>query len=79
MYNFYNHMPVEKNPAPRSAFEIAAAAHEHEKQLVQVRPYHLKTKKSKAERDKPEEANIFAFLKMPLRLLSMAGQWVVTL
>ena len=80
MFNYNNLLSVEKNPAPRSAFEIAAAAHEHEKLRHQLQTsYELDRKVSKGKSDGDQQAYAFALLKMPLRLLTIAGQWIITL
>ena len=79
MYNFYQPMPRNEQHANRSAFEIAAAAHEHEKRLVELRPYGGAMKQAKAADTEDSAGKIAAFWKAPIRLLSIAGQWIFTL
>ncbi len=76
MMNFYSPIPLEIKNNTRSAFEIAAAAHEHEKRLVELRTYDRVVRQDGPTRNEAGQASVFSFLKTPLRLLTMAGQWI---
>jgi hypothetical protein len=67
MYNFYNNIP-EKRTAWRNAYEIKAAALEHEKRRFQMHEYNSLAK--------PQVIGVRrsrwnAILKIPLRLLAI--------
>jgi hypothetical protein len=68
MYNFYNNMP-EKRTAWRNAYEIKAAALEHEKRRFQMMHEHTSLAKPQVQGDR--KSGWSAFFKAPLRLLAI--------
>ena len=68
MHNFYNHTP-EKRATWRNAYEIKAAALEHEKRRFQMMHGHTLLAKPQVTGKQKSDWN--AVFKVPLRLLAI--------
>jgi hypothetical protein len=70
MYNFYNNMP-EKRTAWRNAYEIKAAALEHEKRRFQMMHEYNSLAKPQVLVKGDRKSGWSAVFKAPLRLLAI--------